>query len=257
MTTHLIIPDSHDEPEVSKERFTWLGNMIVDIQPDVIVCLGDFADMSSLSSYDKGRRSHEGKRYRKDIDSVNEAIDTLEAPIRAYNAKAAVDKKKRYKPRKVFLYGNHEDRIDRATQSNAELDGAISKDDMKWKEHGWSTHKFLEIINIDGVHYSHYFVSGVMGRPISGENIASSILKKHHVSTVAGHIHTWDFAERTRADGQSIQGLIAGCYFNHPMNYAFSTQKMWWPGITVLKDVKHGTYDFERTHIDRMKKLYG
>ena len=48
----LIIPDCHAAPEYDNKRFSALGNFIVEQQPEIIVCLGDLADMPSLSSYD-------------------------------------------------------------------------------------------------------------------------------------------------------------------------------------------------------------
>jgi hypothetical protein len=40
----------------------------VDYRPDVVVNIGDFADMPSLSTHDKvGSKYFEGKRYKDDI----------------------------------------------------------------------------------------------------------------------------------------------------------------------------------------------
>ena len=50
MTTHLIIPDGHTHPDYNNDRFTWLGKLIVDLQPEVVVNIGDMADMASLCS---------------------------------------------------------------------------------------------------------------------------------------------------------------------------------------------------------------
>ena len=53
----LIIPDAHAEPNYDNDRLTWLGNLIFEEKPDVVVCLGDWFDMASLSSHDKGKKS--------------------------------------------------------------------------------------------------------------------------------------------------------------------------------------------------------
>ena len=71
----LVIPDCHAAPEYDNDRFTALGKFIVDEQPDIIVCLGDFGDMPSLSSYDKGTKGFEGRRFKKDVESVGKAGD--------------------------------------------------------------------------------------------------------------------------------------------------------------------------------------
>lgn len=262
MNKHLVIPDAHAEPGVSNERFTALGNLVVAERPPVIVCMGDWASMDSLSSYDKGRKSHEGRRYKKDIAAANDALDKFHAPIDALNRelrrKAAAQKKKAelYEPRMVLCWGNHEERIDRAADSAAELEGAISKDDIKFKEKGWETYEFMEIAAIDGVHYSHYFPTGVSGRPIGGENAAASLIRKHHVSCVAAHSHLFDYAERTRADGVKINGVVAGWYGTHSMSYAASTEHLWWAGITILDDVNDGDFDLRRISIHRILKDY-
>ncbi len=54
MKNMLIIPDPHASPDYDNERFSALGEFILSTKPQYIVCLGDMADMSSLSSYDKG-----------------------------------------------------------------------------------------------------------------------------------------------------------------------------------------------------------
>ena len=55
MATHLVIGDPHCNPKASNDRFLWAGKMARDLKPTTIVCMGDFASMDSLSSYDKGK----------------------------------------------------------------------------------------------------------------------------------------------------------------------------------------------------------
>jgi len=45
------------------DHLTWAGQYAVDKKPDVIVHIGDHWDMPSLSHYDKGTKSFEGRRY--------------------------------------------------------------------------------------------------------------------------------------------------------------------------------------------------
>ena len=56
MKKHLVIGDTQVKPGISLSYLTWIGKYIVDKQPDVIVMIGDFADMPSLSSYDVGKK---------------------------------------------------------------------------------------------------------------------------------------------------------------------------------------------------------
>ena len=54
--THLIIPDPHSHPNHHNKRAEWLGALIADVKPDVVINIGDVADMPSLCSYDKGTK---------------------------------------------------------------------------------------------------------------------------------------------------------------------------------------------------------
>ncbi len=85
MKTHLVIPDSHAKPDVPNDRFELLGEFILDLKPDVIVNIGDGADMESLCSYDKGKKSFEGRRYKKDIEAHLDAQQKMFKPIDDYN----------------------------------------------------------------------------------------------------------------------------------------------------------------------------
>ena len=62
--THLVIPDSHAHPDYSNERYDWLAELILDIKPDVVIDIGDWFDMPSLCSYDRGTKGFEGRRFQ-------------------------------------------------------------------------------------------------------------------------------------------------------------------------------------------------
>ena len=57
---HLIIPDVQHKPGCTTDHLSWAGQYAVDMLPDTIVIIGDWWDMESLSSYDKGQKSFEG-----------------------------------------------------------------------------------------------------------------------------------------------------------------------------------------------------
>ena len=85
MTTHLVLPDMQVKDGVDLSYLDWVGQYIADKQPDVLVNIGDFADMPSLSSYDVGKKSFEGRRYKTDIQVTRAAMDRLLAPMRELN----------------------------------------------------------------------------------------------------------------------------------------------------------------------------
>jgi hypothetical protein len=69
--THLIIPDPHASPDHNNDRALYLGELIMDIKPDLVLCMGDGPDMPSLSSYDKGKKSFQGRTYKADVGGTS------------------------------------------------------------------------------------------------------------------------------------------------------------------------------------------
>lgn len=259
MTIHLIIPDSHAKPDVPNKRFTLLGKFILDLKPDVIVNIGDMADMPSLCSYDKGKKSFEGRRYKKDIEAVRDALYQLHSPTIDYNRKQRVAKQKQYLPRLVITLGNHEHRVQRVVDNHAELDGTISLEDFGFENYGYEVYPFMSPVSIDNILYSHYFVTGIMGKPISGLHPAYSMLQKKYQSCTQGHSHLLDYKVMTAGDGKKLQGLSVGCFLETDQFEAYAGEEaneMWWRGI-VIKHITKDGYDPEFISIERLEKMYG
>jgi hypothetical protein len=250
---HLIIPDTQVKPDVDLSYLEWIGQYIVEKKPDVLIQIGDFADMPSLSSYDVGKKSFEGRRYKDDIKAAVEGMNILLAPLRDYNEKCRKDKKKQYRPRMVLTLGNHENRIDRATEGDPKLYGTIGIDDLRYAEAGWEVFDFLDPVIIDGVVYSHYLVSGVMGRPIGS---ASAMISKTHQSCVVGHQQGRQVAYGRRADGSAITCIIAGSCYLHNEEYMGNQGNNHWRGLVVLHEVKDGQFDEMFVSLDYLRKKY-
>ena len=253
MKTHLIIPDTHAHPDHHNDRFEWLGRMVVDVKPDVVVMIGDWADMPSLCSYDKGTKGFEGRRYKHDIEASIDAEERFFAPIKA-------SKKKR--PKFYKHIGNHEHRITRAIDSDAaHLDGIISLDDLRFRHYGWRVVPYTGntpgVNVIDGIAYAHYFTSGVMGRPIGGMHPAYQLITKQYQSCTQGHVHTTDYCVRTNAAGRNIHGMVVGCYQDYHADWAGEANELWWRGVIVKRAVKNGEYDPEWVSLKSIKEKYG
>lgn len=260
MTTHLVIGDSHSKHGVSNERYTWAGRLALELQADTVVDMGDWADMESLCSYDRGSKSFEGRRYKKDVAAALDARNKFAAPINTFNRARARNGKKQFRPRKVSLVGNHEHRISRAISLDPVLDGTISLDDLGYDTYGWKRVDYdgatPGVVSLDGILYSHYLTSGVLGRPIGGEHPAASILTKQFVSCTVGHSHVRDFSERTRADHRKILGMSAGCFTSNFEDYAGAANYLWWRGLIVKRNVKDGYYDPEFISMDELQRRY-
>lgn len=251
---HLVIPDCQVKPGVDVSHMDWIGRYIVDKLPDVIVCIGDFADMPSLSSYDRGKRSFEGRHYSDDIAAAKAAMKRLLAPMKALNEDRRKRKKGPYKPRMVMTLGNHEDRIRRAIEEDGRLYGTIGMEDLQYKESGWEVHPFLEVVVVDGIAYSHYFTSGVMGRPVT---TARALVKSRHMSATMGHTQLSDiYMGDVRADGTPMIGLFCGTCYLHDEEYLGPQGNATRRQIVMKHEVQDGKYDPMFVSLDYLKRRY-
>jgi len=153
--THFVVPDTQVRPGVPTDHLRWIGEYIWDQFHDrpnfTVVHLGDHWDMPSLSSYDRGKRAMEGRRYADDIEAGNEAFRLITAKIDRENAKRRRRHAPEWLPRLVFLTGNHEYRIERAAEDNAQLEGTVSLGDLDTGR--WEVIPFLVPFVLDGVAY--------------------------------------------------------------------------------------------------------
>lgn len=253
--TYLICPDPHAHPDHNNDRADWLGKLILDLRPDVVVNMGDTFDMPSLSSFDKGKASFHGASYEKDIEAGIDFLDRMWHPIK---------KAKKKKPKSVFLEGNHCHRLKRVLEYQPELSG--SKYGIGYKDYCLSDYHNVVvhyegqtpgIYASDGINFAHFMVSGLMGRPIGGEHHAASLLAKNYSSCVVAHSHTVDWAVRSTTNGSKIMGLVAGVFQDYKSGWAGNINNLWWSGIVVLRNVEGGTFDPEFISIEALRREYG
>jgi hypothetical protein len=258
-TDIIVVPDAHFDPnEGGLDRARLLGSFIEahasscrkhGHAPPIVVCLGDWADMASLSSYDKGKGSHEGRRYLADVAAANEALALVSDQLcqETYDS-----------VRRVMVLGNHEARVSRAANDNAEFSGLLSLDHFHFRDHGWEVVPYRATVTVQGIVFSHYFASGVMGRPISGVNPARAMVGKLHESCVAGHNHGLYFYRSVSASGRAINGLVAGCFFEHQHAFAGpQANAHYWRGLVVLRGARAGDYSLDLWSFDRLRKALG
>lgn len=246
---HVVIPDTQVRPGVPTIHLSWIGRYIVDEfcgKDIVVVHLGDHWDMPSLSSYDRGKKAMEGRRYEEDIEAGNAGFDLLNEAF--YSRKA-----RKWDIPKLFLDGNHEHRVTRATEDTAQLDGALSLDDMRVEAHGWERHAFLEPVEVDGIIYAHYFYNPMSGRPYGGQ--ARHRLTQLGHSFTQGHQQTFDYALRF-VGGRSQHGLIAGACYLHDEDYKGPQGNAHWRGIIVKNEVERGGYDIMPVSLDYLCRRY-
>lgn len=249
----MVIPDIQMKDGINTEYLSKIGQYMVDKRPDIVVCLGDFADMPSLSSYDIGKKAFEGRRYTKDVQSVHDAQEALFTPLYELQEQQLRNKKKMYDPTRIMLLGNHENRINRAVNNDAKLEGLISTDDLAYDEYWDEVHPFLEVVVIDGIAFSHYFTTGQAGRPSS---TANAQLSKQHMSCISGHQQGLQIAMAQRADGTRLTSVIAGSCYEHEEDYLGAQGNKHWRGFLMLHEVDNGQFDLMTVTLNYLNKKY-
>jgi hypothetical protein len=248
---HFVLPDCQVRDGDDFEFLRKIGEYLVEKKPEKIICLGDFADMPSLSSYDVGKRVFEGRRYQKDIDAAARAMEAFLRPLDVYNLNARRTKHKQYNPKMIMCLGNHENRIDRAVNNDPKLEGILSIDDLSYQGFGWEVHDFLETVVEDGIAYSHYFVTGLAGRPCA---TANAQLNKKHMSCIAGHQQGLQIATGYRGDGAMLHSIIAGSCYEHNEDYLGHQGNNHWRGALMLNDVNDGQFDIMPLSLKYLKE---
>jgi hypothetical protein len=251
--TTVVYSCGHAKPDVPNDRFSILGKFLYDLKPDNVIDLGDMGDMASLNSYDTRRpEAIVAQNYEKDINSYNDAQERIRWEFAKHRKK---------KPVFYGFEGNHETRIKTAISHDPRLHGqsyGISFSHLntnKWYD------RYVEyengapgILDVDGVDYAHFIGSGNYGNAISGDNHAKGILLKRLKSTTVGHSHKRNIFFKD--DGRAI-GCVVGCVKGAPESWAGQSNKEWWSGVVIKRNVENGMYDPEFVSLSRLEKIYG
>jgi len=239
---HLVIGDPHAHHGEDRWRFAALGRMIRSIQPDRVVCIGDWWDNESFTRHTRGTLYNEGQRALLDWQAGNDALSTM------LDAAAGV----------CFTghitLGNHDLWPDREQVNNPHLAGLFDRWHAAFEETGWEVAPFLQEVEIDGITYVHFLQNG-MGRALGAKFGGAQLLRERHATYTVGHSHRLDH-RREPAGGKWINGLHAGCFIEDFAHHAGQNNvHTWWRGICVL--VADGDYDLECYSLERIKRLWG
>jgi hypothetical protein len=181
-------------------------------------------------------------------------MEELHSPIWKLNSNRKKSKKRPYKPRKIFLIGNHEQRIERATQKDPLLEGTIGYMDFRLEDFGWEPHDFLKVVNIEEIYFSHYFHPPHNQNPYGGK--ASTKLSNIGFSFVMGHQQGLDVAIKHLSNGKTLRGLVAGSFYQHDEDYRSPQGNHHWRGALMLHEVADGNYNLLEISLKYLLKEY-
>jgi hypothetical protein len=250
---HAMIPDTQIFPGSETGHIRAAAKYLRKHRPDKIILIGDWWDFPSLSSYDKaGDRGWESKNLIADLASGWDAMKVFLKGVRT----------NRYDPEIHFCVGNHEYRVTRAASSAnlRRMDTHLSLSELILKpleQLDVTTHQFLEIADLDGICYSHYFVNptSLMSNAIGGT--IESKLKSLGRSFSMGHQQTKQTGEIYTCTGKRRRGLVCGRFYSDYHEY-LGPQKnaQSWSGILLKHEVDEGDYDLMEVSMEYLMKEY-
>jgi len=254
VSRHFIIPDTQVRPGVPLEHLDWAARAIVEYKPDVVIHLGDHWDHPSCSRHNEaGSLESEGARYKDDVDTGNEAFARLSAPMEKEQKRLAKGRRKRWNVRKIYLKGNHCVRPDLIAKNVPKWQGVIGSHLCDTRD--WERHEFLEIVDIDGFSYSHYFANTHSGRPIGGsvENRLNAVGR----SFCQGHEQGLRHGRKPYPGNLSRLGIVAGSFYQHCEDYRGPQGRDEWRGCLVINEAERGDGDLMPLSMNYLRRKYG
>lgn len=178
----MAIPDLH-APYNHPDAYLFLQDVAAQVQPDLVVCLGDEADMAGLSFHEKDPHAPSAS------DEYHQMLEQLGELYKIF-------------PNVLCCHSNHTSRPFRVAHK-AGLPSHYMKSYREFLQapDGWSWH---DRIVINDVCYIH-------GDPKTGRNAAWSWMNEHRMSTVIGHIHGHGGVQYSASPFRKTFAANAGC----------------------------------------------
>lgn len=249
----LVIADTQIQKGAPLDHLKALARYIWAHKPAHIVHIGDHWDLPSLSTY-ASKKEQEGKRLYDDLEAGFDAFKVIMDYTDKRNAAA---KRVPYKPKKHFLFGNHENRLKRFIDERPVLEGCFNIESFV-KDQGWEVHGFTQPLWIDDVCFNHYMESAMSGRPVGGS--MENKLNKFPHSLVHGHQQQYQYARRQNLLGKPHFGVCAGSFYMHDEDYrgANNTEIR---GFVHMKSFtnryEYADHDVEFVSLERLIADYG
>lgn len=190
LTRLLVIPDCH-HPYASKKAWKLMLRVAYDFDPEVIVIGGDFADCISVSGHERMSKRARFEMLSDELVGVNRALDELDD--------LGAEKK-------IYLEGNHEDRLTRYLARNA---AALADDEntipkrLRLAERGWHWQPYRTSYKLGKLHLTHD-----LGR--AGMNAHRNAERKFGGSNITFHTHRMAYEVTGRFEGAPVLSAMLG-----------------------------------------------
>jgi len=176
----LIIPDCHI-PYHNKKAWNLVLKVAKKWNPDVCVVLGDWVDFYSVSSHQK---TLERRNFKQEISLANKEMDKL-------------DKALGNSTKKVYIAGNHENRLERYLMDKAPdlLDFVKPEELLKLGVRNWEYVSYRRDFKIGNLYLTHD-----IGH--AGKNAAFRAADVYQANIVTGHTHRMIYVAQGNIKGR-------------------------------------------------------
>ena len=199
-----------------------------DYRPDALILGGDFGEFEAVSDWDKGKRQIEGKRIQADFDACNKELDRI-------------DKFAKFEE-KIFIMGNHEDRVERFLDVNPVLEGALSVEkSLALKERGYRVIPFEQRDHkIGRLYITHGWRSQQYPARVYAHEAAGNIAVFHHHTAL---LHT------TNNLGRSHACFVIPCLCQLNRDWLKGRPTHWVNGFGLLETMPSRNFNVYIVHI--------
>lgn len=228
MTRIACIPDTHS-PYHDKRALELAIKVIKSFRPDVLVHMGDIADMYAISSYDKDPRKSQG--FLSELREVNKVFDQIDGLA----------------PRKIFLCGNHEARLEKYLFKKApELHDYVTiPQAFDLKRRGWEYYPYQVPVKIGKLYFVHDL-------GFSGKYSLAQTMDAFPGNIIMAHTHRLEMRVRGNLKREKLIGANFGWLGDsNAIDYLPSVKikQDWARGFGLIELEKDGTPHVEPVEI--------
>lgn len=221
----IVLADIH-HPFHNKASISCAFQAIKNIKPSILILLGDQMDMNTISTFNKKKpKLVENSRIQKDYKLFIKEIFQPLNDILPKNCK------------KIWLDGNHEERVDRLLDADPKLTGLIEVEnniDLS----NWTYKKYKEVYQIGHMHFTHglYY-----NRYHAEKNV-----RIYQKNMITGHCHTFQvYTSVSPVNALPKQGISIGSLCDRNPFYKENEPNRWLNQIMVFYILSDGTFRYE------------
>lgn len=230
LTSVIVIPDMQI-PFVDYRALDAVEQYMAEHSFDWYINIGDFLDVEALSHWNDGLpRKSEGKRLSKELEIGNKILDRHQQLIRKNNPKAKFH----------FIYGNHEERVEKFLDRNPGVEGLFDLADglrfvergFTWTRHGDEGNQFT----LGHANFTHGLKAG-MGH-------SRGMAAEWDGNVFYGHVH--DVQSHTLTSRGKLHNRIAqslGCLCVYDMPYMAKKPSRWQQAFAIFYFNKDGSFN--------------